>query len=121
MLCLCRTVQGELTCGTDLADCWYGFFLTDGTKVRYYSLSPIETLQLEIPFNKDGFVELCADARTLFEAILTLFEAILANKKEMLVLANLRDTLLPKLMSGEIDVSKIELPAPPNNHLHADC
>ena len=61
------------------------------------NLSPIETLQLEIPFNKDGFVGLCAEAQTFFEAIL-------ANKKEMLVLANLRDTLLPKLMSGEIDV-----------------
>ena len=32
-------------------------------------------------------------------------------------LRQLRDALLPKLMSGEIDVSKIELPTqPPNNH-----
>ena len=32
-------------------------------------------------------------------------------------LAKLRDALLPKLMSGEIDVSKVELPTQPNNHL----
>ena len=32
-------------------------------------------------------------------------------------LKQLRDTLLPKLMSGEIDVSKVEVPTPPNSHL----
>lgn len=32
-------------------------------------------------------------------------------------LAKLRDALLPKLMSGEIDVSKVELPTQQNNHL----
>ena len=32
---------------------------------------------------------------------------ILTNLKEIEYLTNLRDTLLPKLMSGEIDVSKI--------------
>ena len=41
-------------------------------------------------------------------------------EKENRQLAYLRDTLLPKLMSGEVDVSRIELPTPPNNHLHAD-
>lgn len=38
-----------------------------------------------------------------------LFEMILSNQKENIKLANLRDTLLPKLMSGELDVSNIEL------------
>ena len=32
-----------------------------------------------------------------------------ANSKENVKLASLRDTLLPKLMSGELDVSNIEL------------
>lgn len=32
-------------------------------------------------------------------------------------LAGLRDELLPRLMSGEIDVSKVEVPTQPNNHL----
>ena len=38
-----------------------------------------------------------------------LFEMILSNQKENIELANLRDALLPKLMSGELDVSDIDL------------
>lgn len=38
-----------------------------------------------------------------------LFEAIGANKEENLSLASMRDALLPKLMSGEIDVTNIDL------------
>ena len=38
-----------------------------------------------------------------------IFEKILQNQKENLNLASLRDTLLPKIMSGEIDVSNIDL------------
>jgi type I restriction enzyme S subunit len=40
--------------------------------------------------------------------------------RESANLERLRDTLLPKLMSGEIDVSEIEAPTPPNSHLF-DC
>lgn len=42
------------------------------------------------------------------------------NDSETTKLQKLRDTLLPKLMSGEIDVSKIDLTQLTNNHL-ADC
>jgi type I restriction enzyme S subunit len=38
-----------------------------------------------------------------------LFEMILSNQKENIKLANLRDTLLPKLMAGELDVSDLDL------------
>lgn len=38
-----------------------------------------------------------------------LFNKILVNMHENIVLANLRDTLLPKLMSGEIDVFEVEV------------
>lgn len=38
---------------------------------------------------------------------------------ENVLLTKLRGALLPKLMSGEIDVSKVELPRPLNNHLRA--
>ena len=38
-----------------------------------------------------------------------LFEMILSNQKENIELANLRNALLPKLMSGELDVSDIDL------------
>ena len=34
---------------------------------------------------------------------------LLSNKKEIENLTKLRDTLLPKLMSGEIDVSEVNL------------
>ena len=36
-----------------------------------------------------------------------ILSTILSNLKEIEILTNMRDTLLPKLMSGEIDVSKI--------------
>ena len=38
-----------------------------------------------------------------------LFEKILANQQENQRLATLRDTLLPKLMNGEIDVSEVKI------------
>lgn len=38
-----------------------------------------------------------------------MFEKMLQNQKENLKLTSLRDTLLPRLMSGELDVSNIEL------------
>ena len=45
---------------------------------------------------------------------------IMDNLDENRRLETLRKTLLPKLMSGEIDVSNIELPTQINSHL-ADC
>lgn len=76
------------------------------------NLSPLETLQLEIPYDKQAFDEVNS-------SLLPVFDLILANKVESTKLANLRDTLLPKLMSGEIDVSKVDLKQL-NSHL-ADC
>ena len=43
------------------------------------------------------------------ELVKPIFELILLNQKENNRLSNLRDTLLPKLMSGELDVSNIDL------------
>lgn len=48
-----------------------------------------------------------------------IYQQIQANEIESQRLRSLRDVLLPRLMSGEIDVSKVELPTPPNNHLCA--
>ena len=45
-----------------------------------------------------------------------IIDQVIANKIEIRKLAALRDTLLPKLMSGEIDVSKIDL-TQLNSHL----
>ena len=41
---------------------------------------------------------------------------ISADRREIATLEQLRDTLLPKLMSGEIGVSKVELPTPPEQY-----
>ena len=46
----------------------------------------------------------------------TIYDLIDANISESSALTQLRDTLLPKLMSGEIDVSKVDL-TQLNNHL----
>lgn len=43
------------------------------------------------------------------ETVTPLFEQIRANEDENIELAELRDALLPKLMSGEIDVSDVQL------------
>lgn len=43
------------------------------------------------------------------EVVNPLFEKIWVNQVENMELANLRDTLLPKLMSGELDVSKADI------------
>lgn len=43
------------------------------------------------------------------EITLPMFEIIINNQLENQRLAQLRDTLLPKLMSGELDVSDIDL------------
>lgn len=40
------------------------------------------------------------------------------NREQNTRLEQLRDALLPKLMSGEIDVSEVEKPTQPNNHLY---
>lgn len=43
------------------------------------------------------------------ELVEPIFELILLNQKENNRLSNLRDTLLPKLMAGELDVSNIDI------------
>ena len=49
-------------------------------------------------------------AMTNFDKIISpIFEKILQNQRENINLESLRDTLLPKLMSGELDVSDINL------------
>ncbi len=53
-----------------------------------------------------------------FESFAAPIDALIRNnEKETRKLNGLRDYLLPKLMSGEIDVSKIDITKPANNHL----
>lgn len=56
-------------------------------------------IKIAIPDNKEMI--------TFDEIIRPIFEKIKINQLEIIKLSKLRDTLLPKLMSGEIDVSKV--------------
>ena len=56
---------------------------------------------------------------TQTERMQPIIDQMIANKVENRKLAALRDTLLPKLMSGEVDVSKVDL-TQLNSHL-SDC
>ena len=79
----------------------------------YPSIKSSDLEQLEIPMpTKDEIEEIKLQLDSLFAAIAH-------NEYESKMLEELRDTLLPKLMSGEIDVSQIELPMQPNNHLYS--
>ena len=56
-----------------------------------------------------------------FESFAAPIDALIrSNENETRKLNNLRNYLLPKLMSGEIDVSKVDLTQLTNNHL-TDC
>ncbi len=60
----------------------------------------------------DKFKIILPDAETLrkYNAVaVPIYKQIVENKLESRRLAQLRDTLLPKLMSGEIDVSEVEI------------
>lgn len=83
-----------------------------GTTFPEVSGKTMASIELTIPD-----VNLCAK----FEEWATpLFGQQRCLEQENRRLESLRDSLLPKLMSGEIDISEIELPTQPNNHL-GDC
>jgi len=50
-----------------------------------------------------------ADMKAFTESITPLFQQVWANQEENAKLADIRDTLLPRLMSGELDVSELDL------------
>ena len=67
-----------------------------------------------VNLNKSQFAKIqvtipAIPAMTDFDKIVSpIFEKILQNQKENLCLTSLRDNLLSKLMSGELDVSNID-------------
>ncbi|MDN0055599.1 restriction endonuclease subunit S [Collinsella ihumii] len=80
-----------------------------GTTVAHMGKSDLEALRVPLPKKRDlvKYAQLAEPMR----------KSIVCNSAECQRLAELRDALLPKLMSGEIDVSRIEVPMQPNNHL----
>lgn len=80
-----------------------------GTTFPEVSGKTMASIELTLPD-----VNLCAE----FEEWATpLLEQQRCLEEESRQLGNLRNALLPKLMSGEIDVSQVELPTQLNNHL----
>lgn len=72
-----------------------------GSTQQYISLGELRKIPIYLP-NKDNL-------GTFKKVANELLNKIHSNIKQNANLINLRDTLLPKLMSGEIDVSNIEL------------
>ena len=73
----------------------------EGTVFGSINGKALNSLRVGLP-NTDDIVK--------FETIAAPFDQqILSNVTQERNLANLRDALLPKLMSGEIDVSEIEI------------
>lgn len=73
---------------------------THGSAIPYIVMNDIA--KFEITFKKDIFDNLSS-------IIKPLINKVLGNEAENEKLIQLRDTLLPKLMSGEIDVSNVEI------------
>ncbi|MGP1405965.1 restriction endonuclease subunit S [Filifactor alocis] len=74
----------------------------NGTTVLHLSKKALPEYQLYLPDDLSAL-------KPLDELITALYQQISANIEEIAKLEALRDTILPKLMSGELDVSNIDL------------
>lgn len=73
---------------------------THGSAIPYIVMNDIA--KFEVPFEKGVFDKISPACKALVDKIQT-------NEQENEKLATIRDTLLPKLMKGEIDVSKVDI------------
>ena len=73
---------------------------THGSAIPYIVMNDIAKFQ--VPFNEPVFNKIAPICKAIIDKIQ-------ANEAENEKLSQLRDTLLPKLMSGEIDVSKVDI------------
>lgn len=84
-------------------------FNGDGTVFGSINGKALKELSVFLPGN---------DVISRLESQLKSIDALIRrNDDEMQALERMRDTLLPRLFSGEINVSKVELLMQPNNHL----
>ena len=72
-----------------------------GTKMPRGDKQQIMNYRIVIPTEEDR--------KDFAEFTMPVLEQIKKNEQEIQILSSLRDTLLPKLMKGEIDVSKINI------------
>jgi type I restriction enzyme, S subunit len=76
--------------------------LVTGTSKSHQRVRPQMLLDMNVVIPADELV------KTFSEQVGGLFEKVISNQKENQTLATLRDTLLPKLMSGEIRMKDAE-------------
>ena len=77
--------------------------LAEQSTSTFPSIKPSDLGVCEIPCPKDK------SSTSFAETLKSLFALIAANQRENISLSEIRDALLPKLMSGEIDVSAVQL------------
>ncbi len=77
--------------------------LAEQSTSTFPSIKPSDLGVCEIPCPKDDA------SKSFFEMLKSMFALIAKNQRENISLATTRDTLLPKLMSGELDVTSIQL------------
>ena len=76
--------------------------IVNGATGSHQRFQPKDTLKFMIAYNEEV-------AKQYNKIVEPLLKKILVNLSEITHLTNLRDTLLPKLMSGEIDVNQVEI------------
>ena len=81
---------------------WMCAHTTGSTNSRQRT-TPAKTLEYKIAIPPENAIKSFCSVAT------PIYDLISENRKENQQLASLRDTLLPKLMSGELDVSTVEL------------
>ena len=76
----------------------------EGSALRHLQKPKLKSLAIYIPTDEE--------LKTFNSIVASLFNKIAANVAENKILEHTRDALLPKLMSGEIDVSKVDISDP---------
>ena len=77
--------------------------LAEQSTSTFPSIKPSDLGSCQIPYPKNEKPDVFVNS------IKSLFSLISANERERYYLAIMRDTLLPKLISGEVDVSAIKV------------
>ena len=99
---------------SDIYDKWFYYLWTAHHLARFIAIAADKATTMgHIKREELAKAEVlipCAEDYTSFNSIMQpIFELIISNRIESRKLAALRDELLPKLMTGEIDVSDVQL------------
>ena len=99
---------------SDVYDKWFYYLWTAHHLARFIAIAADKAttmghIKREELAKAEGLIP-CEEDYTSFNSIMQpIFELIISNRIESRKLAALRDELLPKLMTGEIDVSDVQL------------